>query len=286
MSAHNHDKSKKKEHKFPKRPCTCCCIADIRCCLICSKFGSFAGILDIFNFLLFFFEKGKCFTIFRGLFVSSVLLSRKFKVGANTTTLTMLTRRKRKMELSALANYSTAVATPKKKKGHNCLDGVMLAAPKSKRARQASKVGTLPATIAKTLGNVEKKAEKAEKVKMAKKSGGKKEKEEEATQLVIKPPDGWRETWDMVLELRRVRDAPVDFFGSAALPQRHLGDKTYRFQVLIALMLSSQTKDQTVAAAMKQLQDYGLTMESIQQTTPAKLDSMIAKVGFHNNKTK
>ncbi len=56
--------------------------------------------------------------------------------------------------------------------------------PKSKGARQASNVGTLPA-IAKTLGNMEKKAEKAEKVKMAKKSGGKKEKEE-ATQLVIK----------------------------------------------------------------------------------------------------
>ena len=217
--------------------------------------------------------------------MSSVLQSRKFKVGANTATLTMLTRRKRKMELSALANYSAAAATPKKKKKGNNLDvGVMLAAPKSKRARQASNVGTLPA-IAKTLGNMEKKAEKAEKVKMAKKSGGKKEKEE-ATQLVIKPPDGWRETWDMVLELRRVRDAPVDFFGSAALPERHLGDQTYRFQVLIALMLSSQTKDQTVAAAMKLLQDHGLTMENIQQTTPAKLDSMIGKVGFHNNKTK
>jgi len=61
------------------------------------------------------------------------------------------------------------------------------------------------------------------------------------------------------------------------------------FQVLMALMLSSQTKDAVVGAAIKGMQEGiegGLTMQGVHSLSDKQLDSFIAKVGFHNNKTK
>lgn len=57
-------------------------------------------------------------------------------------------------------------------------------------------------------------------------------------------------------ELRTPRDAPVDSMGCEALIELPpVADaKTGRYQVLVALMLSSQTKDQTVAQAIRKLQ--------------------------------
>ena len=78
----------------------------------------------------------------------------------------------------------------------------------------------------------------------------------------------------------------MDSDGGEALPQRHLGDKVYRFQVLVALMLSSQTKDAVVGDAMRALQEHGLTVDNICATSPEKLNELIRRVGFHNNKTK
>ncbi len=59
-----------------------------------------------------------------------------------------------------------------------------------------------------------------------------------------------------------------------------------KYHVLIALMLSSQTKDQVVAEAMSALKARGLSIDSVLQMTDEELNHCIAKVGFHNNKTK
>jgi hypothetical protein len=66
------------------------------------------------------------------------------------------------------------------------------------------------------------------------------------------PPNGWQDIYSLVEELRQDRTAPVDSDGSEALPETTKGDKTYRFQVLIALMLSSQTKDAVVGDTMQE----------------------------------
>lgn len=67
-------------------------------------------------------------------------------------------------------------------------------------------------------------------------------------------------------------------------------EKDKRFQTLIALMLSSQTKDTTNAIAMRRLQTElpspGLTLENILEVDPVKLNELIYVVGFHNNKTR
>jgi len=100
------------------------------------------------------------------------------------------------------------------------------------------------------------------------------------------PPKDWEFTYALVEELRQDRTAPVDSDGSEALPDKTRGDKIFRFQTLIALMLSSQTKDAVVGEAIRNLQEHGLDVETISQTSPETLDSLIRKVGFHNNKTK
>jgi len=118
-------------------------------------------------------------------------------------------------------------------------------------------------------------------------------------------PDGWRQTYELVLELRKDKTAPCDIMGGEALalssPDRNdNGDvdvddeecaKTSRFQTLIALMLSSQTKDAMVAQAMGNLRDTsdgsgGLTVASILKMDPKVLNAKIYSVGFRNNKTK
>eukprot|EP00051_Salpingoeca_urceolata_P008931 m.110048 g.110048 ORF g.110048 m.110048 type:complete len:531 (-) comp16015_c2_seq2:137-1729(-) len=108
---------------------------------------------------------------------------------------------------------------------------------------------------------------------------------------LVKPrpaPPQWQATWDLVVLLRQIRDAPVDHMGCEVLPQRppEVDEMTTRFQTLVALLLSSQTKDQVTAEAMGNLQRHGLTIDNIIATDPKTLDSLIAKVGFHNNKTK
>jgi len=99
----------------------------------------------------------------------------------------------------------------------------------------------------------------------------------------LTPPEGWKEVYDLVWELRLARDAPVDWAGCEVVGK---GDE---FHILVALMLSSQTKDQVVSDAMQALKAWprgGLSVDSILAMTDVELDSMIAKVGFHNNKTK
>ena len=99
-------------------------------------------------------------------------------------------------------------------------------------------------------------------------------------------PKDWESIYELVEELRQDRSAPVDTNGSEALPQRTHGNKTFRFQVLIALMLSSQTKDAVVGETMRALQAHGLNVDSISETSSEVLNALIRKVGFHNNKTK
>lgn len=92
------------------------------------------------------------------------------------------------------------------------------------------------------------------------------------------------------------RDAAVDTMGCHALALKTASPRDQRFQTLISLMLSSQTKDTTNYIAMRNLQTNlpactpdaapGLTLENILAVDADALNRMIWSVGFHNNKTK
>jgi endonuclease III len=109
------------------------------------------------------------------------------------------------------------------------------------------------------------------------------------------PPPDWQTIYSLVEELRQDRTAPCDHSGCEALAAE--GDPSdyatqssspeYRFRVLISLMLSSQTKDAVVGAAVRAMKVDGvLTVQAISQMEPDALKKYIEKVGFYNNKTK
>ena len=56
--------------------------------------------------------------------------------------------------------------------------------------------------------------------------------------------------------------------------------QTVRYQVLISLMLSSQTKDQVTFAAMEKLKAHGLTIKNVLKTPASKIGELIYPVGF------
>ncbi|KAJ8613259.1 hypothetical protein CTAYLR_004542 [Chrysophaeum taylorii] len=104
---------------------------------------------------------------------------------------------------------------------------------------------------------------------------------------LVSPPENWRATWDLIIELRKDRTAVVDAMGSEALADREADEATFQYQTLISLMLSSQTKDLVTAETMRALRKHGLTVDNIlDNTTDEELHELIRKVGFHNNKTK
>ncbi len=55
-----------------------------------------------------------------------------------------------------------------------------------------------------------------------------------------------------------------------------------RYQVLVSLMLSSQTKDEVVSKAMTKLKENGLTISNVISTPQEEIARMIFPVGFWN----
>ena len=107
--------------------------------------------------------------------------------------------------------------------------------------------------------------------------------------VALEPPDGWRETYDLIEELRADRTAVVDSMGTEAIAEDDgaPSDPDERaYHVLISLMLSSQTKDTVNLATMQKLRAHGLTVANILATPDETLNELIRAVGFHNNKVK
>jgi endonuclease-3 len=71
----------------------------------------------------------------------------------------------------------------------------------------------------------------------------------------IEPPSNWEEMYALTREMRNENLAPVDTMGCESLAERTRTPRVQRFQTLIALMLSSQTKDTVTAVAMRGMQE-------------------------------
>ncbi|KAK3685066.1 DNA glycosylase, partial [Podospora appendiculata] len=120
----------------------------------------------------------------------------------------------------------------------------------------------------------------------------------DATTVVVGPSD-WEEMYELAKAMRisgPAANAAVDTMGCERLATPGASARDRRFHTLVALMLSSQTKDTVNAEAMARLKAElpphapgaapGLTLENILAVDPALLNELIWKVGFHNNKTK
>ncbi|XP_073504495.1 endonuclease III-like protein 1 [Phyllobates terribilis] len=99
-------------------------------------------------------------------------------------------------------------------------------------------------------------------------------------------PKSWREELENIRQMRSARDAPVDQMGAEKCFDQNAEPQVMRYQILLSLMLSSQTKDQVTSAAMSRLREHGLTVGRILETDEETLGKLIYPVGFWKNKVK
>ncbi|CAR27743.1 hypothetical protein ZYGR_0N02290 [Zygosaccharomyces rouxii] len=118
-------------------------------------------------------------------------------------------------------------------------------------------------------------------------------------------PSNFKTIYCKIRLMRSKLMTPVDTVGCASLPitvsghcgieQVDIEPKNYRLQLLTALMLSSQTKDEVTAQAMENIMQYsmeefkitqGITLETLLRIDEKKLDELIKSVGFHTRKAK
>ncbi|WKY01643.1 hypothetical protein Q1695_015564 [Nippostrongylus brasiliensis] len=96
--------------------------------------------------------------------------------------------------------------------------------------------------------------------------------------------DLWKEQLDRITVMRKSGDAPVDTMGCHKLADPLASPETFRFQVLLALMLSSQTKDEVTSAAMMRLRLHGCDIESMINIPTSELEKLLCPVGFYKKK--
>ncbi|XP_023319765.1 endonuclease III-like protein 1 isoform X2 [Eurytemora carolleeae] len=97
-------------------------------------------------------------------------------------------------------------------------------------------------------------------------------------------PTNWEQVYDNILKMRENRSAPVDTMGCERSHDSTAPPAVQRFQCLVSLMLSSQTKDEINFAAMTKLRAHGLTVQNILDTSDEKLGELIYPVGFWKRK--
>ncbi|XP_058013408.1 endonuclease III-like protein 1 isoform X1 [Ahaetulla prasina] len=99
-------------------------------------------------------------------------------------------------------------------------------------------------------------------------------------------PANWKQQLANIREMRRERNAPVDQMGAGACFDGEAPPEVKRYQILLSLMLSSQTKDQVTSMAMMRLREHGLTVDRILETDDETLGRLIYPVGFWRNKVR
>ncbi|VDM56782.1 unnamed protein product [Angiostrongylus costaricensis] len=96
--------------------------------------------------------------------------------------------------------------------------------------------------------------------------------------------DLWKLHLERITEMRQSGDAPVDTMGCHKLGDPLASPETFRFQVLMALMLSSQTKDEVTSAAMMRLRSHGCSVNSMLDISTNDLEKLLHPVGFYKKK--
>ena len=98
----------------------------------------------------------------------------------------------------------------------------------------------------------------------------------------------FEEDYELILKMRETKTAPVDKMGLKKCIENteKIDFNTFKYQSLVSLLLSAQTKDEITYECTNNLIQYGLTIKNILKTKEDKINELIKKCGFHNNKAK
>lgn len=97
----------------------------------------------------------------------------------------------------------------------------------------------------------------------------------------------FEKVWQGIKGMREKLVAPVDTMGCHKLAKGHT-PQAHRFQVLVALLLSSQTKDEITAQAVRNLQKHfneKFECEAVINSDVHVLQKLIYPVGFYRKKS-
>lgn len=103
---------------------------------------------------------------------------------------------------------------------------------------------------------------------------------------VARTPAVWKSVYAALKQARETQEAPVDIEGAGTLADSQSAPEVVRFQTLIGLMLSSQTKDPVTAAAMERLKEKGLSVTDVLSMSEAEISKLIYPVSFYRTKAK
>jgi len=109
------------------------------------------------------------------------------------------------------------------------------------------------------------------------------------TSLVENPskdslPSTWETVHENIVRMRSQIPAAVDTMGCEKCFDTDVDEKVGRFQVLVSLMLSSQTKDQITYATMGELKKRGLSVQFVNDIEIEELQELLKPVGFYRRK--
>jgi endonuclease-3 len=111
---------------------------------------------------------------------------------------------------------------------------------------------------------------------------------EEIDEELIKRKEKFEKDFEKIIKMREETPALVDTQGlSSCIDICNSKDKKLmKFQGLVSLMLSPQTKDNITYETTKRLIEYGLNIDNILKISEKELVDLIFKVSFHNVKAK
>lgn len=105
-------------------------------------------------------------------------------------------------------------------------------------------------------------------------------------EIVKFEPKNYMQFIENIREMRKGNPAPVDTMGCAKCSDDDASDRDKRYQVLVSLMLSSQTKDEITFEACRKLKTIGFNPETISKSHEEDLQKLLIPVGFYKNKAK
>jgi len=103
---------------------------------------------------------------------------------------------------------------------------------------------------------------------------------------VPKTPAAWLSAYAALKLARETTPAPVDIEGAETLADSQGPPEVARFQTLVGLMLSSQTKDPVTSAAVGRLKERGLSVAAVREMSESDLSALIYPVSFYKTKAK
>ncbi len=92
--------------------------------------------------------------------------------------------------------------------------------------------------------------------------------------------------WNKIQEMREKRDSVVDVMGCHCAHDRNAPKEIRDFQLLVALIISVQNREESTYAAVQRLKQHGLNAQNIYNTDESKILEIIGGVNFNKTKAK